>query len=203
MKKTTAQEKFWKNKFGDRYTVRNLNRDKKVVNVIGKQFIKNKIKIKTAFEIGCNIGLNLKVLKKIYPKLKLYGIEINKNAAKIANQNFTCFNNSIYEFKIKDKFDIVISSGVMIHQDPKKLEDFYKIMYSLSKKYLYIDEYFNPFPITINYRGHKNQLYKRDFAKEIWELYPKMKLIDYGFHWAEDPDKKDSCDNSNWFLFKK
>ena len=60
----------------------------------------------------------------------------------------------------------------MIHQN-QKTPDFYKIMYSLSKKYLYIDEYFNPYPIKINYRGYKNRLYKRDFAKEIWRLYLK------------------------------
>ena len=128
MKKKTAQENFWKNKFGDRYTLRNIFRGKKIVNVIGKQLLKNKIKIKTVIEIGCNIGLNLRALKKVYPKSKLYGIEINKKAFKIANRNFTCFNKSIYEFEEKNKFDLVISSGVMIHQNPKKLRNFYKIM---------------------------------------------------------------------------
>ena len=46
-------------------------------------------------------------------------------------------------------------------------------MYSLSKKYLYIDEYFNPYPIKINYRGYKNRLYKRDFAKKFGDYILK------------------------------
>ncbi len=203
MKYKTSQEKFWKNHFGNDYTVRNLDRGANVYNVIGKDLYSNKIKIKSALEIGCNIGLNLHTLKKIYPKAKLYGVEINKSAYDIAKKKFICFNESIYNFKAKKKFDLVISSGVLIHQSPKYLKKFYRKMYTLSKKYLYLDEYFNPHPVRISYRGFKNKLFKRDFAKELWDLYPNLKLIDYGFHWSEDPLKKNSCDNSNWFLFKK
>lgn len=203
MKYKTSQEKFWKNYFGNDYTSRNLNRGKRICNVIGKALRSNKIKIDSALEIGCNIGLNLIELKKIYPKSKLYGVEINKSAYDIAKKKFTCFNESIYNFRTKKKFDLLISSGVLIHQNPKNLKQFYRKMYNLSKKYLYLDEYFNPHPVMISYRGFKNKLFKRDFAKELWHLYPKLKLIDYGFHWSEDPLKKESCDNSNWFLFKK
>jgi len=72
------------------------------------------------------------------------------------------------------------------------------------QKNIYIAEYFNPEPIAITYRGQKNKLFKRDFAKEIWRKYPKLKLINYGFHWSLDPSfKKNSCDNETWFLFKK
>ena len=66
-----------------------------------------------------------------------------------------------------------------------------------------MEEYFNPTPVSIRYRGNDERLFKRDFAKEIWQLYPKLKIIDYGFHWKEDPYLKDNCDNNNWFLFKK
>ena len=46
-------------------------------------------------------------------------------------------------------------------------------------------------------------LYKRDFAKELWKTCPKLKIVDYGFHWKEDPFYKGTIDNTNWFLFKK
>ena len=39
--------------------------------------------------------------------------------------------------------------------------------------------------------------------KELWIKFPKLKLIDYGFHWKEDPRLKNCCDNHNWFLFQK
>jgi len=38
-------------------------------------------------------------------------------------------------------------------------------------------------------------LFKRDFAKEIWERFLSLKLIDYGFSWAEDPFYKKMSDN--------
>lgn len=202
MIKKTSQENFWKNKFGDKYTLRN-SRYTKRVNIIGNDFKKNNLKINSAFEIGCNIGLNLLALKKLYPKLDIFGLEINFKAYNFAKNKFTCFNESIYTFKTKKKFDVVISAGVLIHQNPKMLKHFYRQMYNLSKKYIYINEYFNPTPVEIPYRGFKGKLFKRDFAKELWTLFPKLKLLDYGFHWSVDPKKKNNCDNSNWFLFKK
>ena len=79
----------------------------------------------------------------------------------------------------------------------------YEKIYNFSKKYIYIQEYFNPVPIEVKYRGHKGKLFKRDFAKEIKFKYKNLKIIDYGFFWKEDPIFKGNCDNSNWFLFKK
>ena len=101
------------------------------------------------------------------------------------------------------KFDLVFTSGVLIHQNPKYLNKIYKKIYSLSKKYIYIQEYFSPDPVVIKYRNHKDKLFKRDFAKDLINLFPDLKLIDYGFYWKEDPKLKGNCDNSNWFLFKK
>ena len=55
----------------------------------------------------------------------------------------------------------------------------------------------------IVYKNNKNKLFKRDFAKEIWEMYPKLKLLDYGFYWKQDNLLKGNSDDGNWFLFKK
>ena len=46
-------------------------------------------------------------------------------------------------------------------------------MYNLSKKYIYLSEYFNPTPIELTYRGFKGKLFKRDFAKELGNYFPK------------------------------
>ena len=68
---------------------------------------------------------------------------------------------------------------------------------------IYMNEYFNPTPVEVDYHGHKGKLFKRDFAKELWKKFPNLKLINYGFHWKEDPYQKDNYDNANWFLFEK
>jgi len=196
----TPQIKFWTEKFGNEYVDRNLNSNR--CTVIGKNLLSNNIKITSCCELGANIGLNLDAIKKIY-NCDTFGIEVNKKAFDILKSKHKSANQTILSYRLKKKFDIVLSVGVLIHQKPSDLRSFYRLLYKLSKKYIYISEYFNPVPIKIKYRGHINKLFKRDFAKEFWSLYPKMKLINYGFNWKEDPFKKGSCDNDNWFIFKK
>ncbi len=202
MKFKTEQEKFWSKKFGDNYSKRNLKRNNRILS-IGKELIANKVKLDSAIELGSNVGYNLDALKKIYRNIQTYGVEINRKAYLICKKKHPSSNTSLLEFTSKRKFDLAFTCGVLIHQNPKFLKKIYSKLYNLSKKYIYIEEYFNPTPISIRYKGNDERLFKRDFAKEIWKLYPKLKIIDYGFHWKEDPRLKDNCDNSNWFLFKK
>jgi len=201
MKYNTEQELFWKNKFGNDYIQRNKKSNRLVT--IGKNLLINKVQISSALELGANIGLNLDALKTLFPGINTSGVEINEKAYKILKKKHNSFNQSILNLKINKKFDLVFSCGVLIHQDPKYLNQIYRSIYNLSNKYIYIDEYFNPTPVVLKYRKNINKLFKRDFAKEIWKKYPRLKLLNYGFHWKEDPKLKNSCDNSNWFLFKK
>ncbi|MFL2892530.1 MAG: pseudaminic acid biosynthesis-associated methylase [Candidatus Pelagibacter sp.] len=197
----TEQEIFWETDFGNKYVKRNLKSDR--IFTIGKNLVNNKVFINEVLELGANVGLNLDAIKRVYPDVKTYGVEINKLAYNIGKKKHKFFNKPILNFKSKKKYDLVCSVGVLIHQNPKHLNAFYNKLYSLSKKYIYLSEYFNPTPVTIKYRNNDEKLFKRDFAKELWIKFPKLKLIDYGFHWKQDPRLKNCCDNSNWFLFQK
>lgn len=192
------QEKFWKGNFGNVYSKRN----KKSNKVKMFQLILPKMKkVKSVFEFGTNVGKNLDAIKKISPKTITAGLEINSYAAKICSKkghNTAC--SSIIDFTSKEKYDLTFTCGVLIHINPNELSQVYKKIYDLSKKYILIQEYFNPEPVAINYRGHKNKLFKRDFAKEISKRF-NLKIIDYGFFWSED--KKFNIPDTNWFLFKK
>ena len=78
--KFTNQELFWKGKQGDNYINRNAI-GYRAFN-IGRNLLRNKIDIKSAAEIGPNIGHNLNAVKNIYPNIETFGIEINKKAYK-------------------------------------------------------------------------------------------------------------------------
>mgnify|MGYP003951945667 FL=1 len=197
----TEQEIFWETDFGNKYVKRNLKSDR--IFTIGKDLLNNKVIINEVLELGANVGLNLDAIKRVYPDVKTYGVEINKLAYNIGKKKHKFYNKPILNFKSKKKYDLVCSLGVLIHQNPKHLNAFYNKLYSLSKKYIYLNEYFNPTPVTIKYRNNDEKLFKRDFAKELWIKFPRLKLIDYGFHWKQDPRLKNCCDNSNWFLFQK
>ena len=176
----TEQEKFWKGKFGLSYSKRERNlKDIKSRVHHFKKIFKNTEKIKSIFEIGTNIGLNLDAIKKIKPGIKTIGIEINKEVITKISKKHIIFNSSILNFNSKNNYDLVFTRAVLIHINPRKLSQVYKKIYDLSKKYILIDEFFNPTPVTLKYRGHENKLFKRDFAFEIMKKYD-LKLIDYG-----------------------
>lgn len=196
---STEQEKFWEGKFGDDYVDRNSSHN--TINHYSKILVNNRINIDSAIELGANIGINLDSLKCIFPRCKTFGIEINKKAFAILNKKHPSYHGSVYNFSTNEKYNLAFSNCVLIHQNPEKLNEFYSILYTLSNQYILINEYFSPSPVEINYRNNRDKLFKRDFAKELWEKYPNLNLIDYGFFWSKDTHTWG--DDANWFLFKK
>ena len=144
------------------------------------------------------------VLKSLIPDLSLNAVEINLSAVQelqkiVPKENI--YTGSFTEFTSKKKFDLVISRGVLIHLNPDDLEKAYKQLYDYSNKYILISEYFNPTPVSVEYRGFQNKLFKRDFCREILNLYKDLVLIDYGFLYSSDKNYK--YDDVNWFLLEK
>lgn len=60
---------------------------------------------------------------------------------------------------------------VVIHINPDMLSQVYQSLYSLSKRYICIVEYYNPTPVSVSYLGHEDKLFKRDFAGEMVDRY--------------------------------
>ena len=85
--------------------------------------------------------------------------------------------------------------------NPDYLPEVYKRLDQYSSKYVMVAEYYNPSPVMINYRGHDNRLFKRDFAGELMEMYPDLQLVDYGFMYHRDPVFPQ--DDITWFLMEK
>ena len=199
--KKTNQEKFWISDFGDKYIDRNLHHKDSIKRNFAKILINNNVEINSCIEFGSNVGINLDALKDLYSGLNTFGVEINKKAYDIMSNNHNGYHGSVYEFSSNKKYDLTLSAGVLIHQNPNKLKKYYEKLHSLSKKYILIIEYFSPKPVEINYRGNEGKLFKRDFASEFLDLFPKSKIIDYGFIWSKD--KFAWGDDVNWFLIKK
>jgi spore coat polysaccharide biosynthesis protein SpsF len=197
------QEEFWISQFGDEYTDRNNDfLLKNNINLFEK--ILKKININSLFEIGCNRGLNLEAINNINKDISLYGLEINKKAYDIIKEKNICkecFNISINDFSISEKYDLVLTKGVLIHLNPEKLDSTYQKMYDLSNKYILIAEYYSRDVREILYRGHSNKLFKRDFCGEIMDKFKDLKLIDYGFVYYRD--SKNPLDDITWFLLEK
>ena len=200
----TEQEQFWAGEFGDNYINRNM--DKKML--ASKVCMWNKIlqhveKINTCLEMGPNIGLNLVALGVLLPKLDMFGVEINQKAAEECSKidRVTVYNESILDYSTDKKYDLVFTSGVLIHINPDELSNVYDKMYNLSSKYIVMAEYYNPVPVEINYRGNTGKLFKRDFAGEMMDKHPDLRLVDYGFRYHRDNNFPQ--DDITWFLLEK
>jgi pseudaminic acid biosynthesis-associated methylase len=205
MKFKTEQEEFWAGKFGDEYISRNksqeylasnLNFFSKAFNQLGRP--------NSLIEFGANVGMNLRAIKLLFPNIELSGVEINKTASEeLANflGKENVFNGSIFDYQSTDKFDVSLIKGVLIHINPEMLSTVYEKLYQSSNKYILIAEYYNPSPVTVNYRGHNDRLFKRDFAGELLETYDDLELIDYGFTYKRD--KAFPQDDVTWFLMEK
>jgi spore coat polysaccharide biosynthesis protein SpsF len=155
-------------------------------------------------EFGANIGMNLKALKLMYPTQEQYGIEINADAVRELTHNIQpehVYHSSILDFTPQRTWDLVLIKGVLIHINPDELPRVYERLVASCGKYLLLAEYYNPAPVSIPYRGHEDRLFKRDFAGEIMDKYPEMRLIDYGFAYHRDPNFPQ--DDINWFLMQK
>lgn len=201
----TEQEKFWAGNFGDEYIGRNKNEELLASNIhLFSKILNKTININSTIEFGANVGLNLIALRKLIPKIEASGIEINEKAIgklKQAVGGGKVYSQSILDFVPDYKRDFVFTKGVLIHINPDKLKQVYKLMYQSSQKYICIIEYYNPKPIEINYRGHHGFLFKRDFTGELLSEYKDLRLVDYGF--AYHLDNNFPQDDLNWFLLKK
>ena len=201
----TEQEKFWAGDFGDAYIDRNQG-DKLLASNLNMwvNMLKNAKKLDSCIEFGANIGMNLKALKLLHPQQDQFGIEINSDAAieleKVIPAS-NVFKSSIFDFEPFRKFDLSFIKGVLIHINPDELQNVYEKLVASCGRYLLVAEYYNPSPVAIPYRGHNDRLFKRDFAGEIMELHPEMKLIDYGFNYRNDPVFPQ--DDITWFLMER
>lgn len=204
MSYSTEQENFWAGSFGDEYIARNQSEALLYSKVaMWSQMLRSANRLTSIKELGCNIGLNLKALHHLNPTYELSGVEINEVAAYKASAldigSITC--NTITEPLEEDKVDLTFTAAVLIHINPEKLEQVYQNLVALSHRYVLVAEYYNPTPTEVNYRGHSERLFKRDFAGDLIDSYG-LNLVDYGFWYKRDNVAQEFGDVS-WFLLEK
>lgn len=201
---STEQEAFWAGSFGSDYIDR--NRDEAVLatrTAMLAKMLSAAGRIGSAVEFGPNIGLNLRALRMLLPGAKLSAIEINPEAAATVRSlgYAEVHEGSILDRHVTEPHDLAFTSGVLIHINPDALPKVYDNLYAASSRYVAVCEYYNPSPVAIPYRGHADRLFKRDFAGDLMERFPDLKLVDYGFVYRRDPNFP--ADDVTWFLMEK
>jgi pseudaminic acid biosynthesis-associated methylase len=201
----TAQEELWAGEFGTEYIGRNPADSHLAANVaLFERALRCTGDIADCIEFGANIGINLRALQMLRPRLTQHAVEINRAAAEqlttaIPAENVFCM--SVLDFEPRRTFDLVLSKGMLIHINPDHLGSAYRTLHRSARRYILICEYYSPAPVAIDYRGFKDRLFKRDFCGGMLDAYPDLKLIDYGFVYHRDPIHPQ--DDVTWFLMEK
>jgi pseudaminic acid biosynthesis-associated methylase len=200
------QDIFWTEEYADSYILKNSAFD----NELGRQgwakiLDKADLAQKNYLELGCNIDRNLDQLRLLDPSLKPSVIEINSKAldfvrSKHELQQSFCGPVQEADFP-RASFELVFTCGVLIHIPPEELLDVMAKMHKWSSKFIVISEYFNRTPVSIEYQGRSNLLFKRDFGAMFADNFD-VSLVDYGFLWGRIFDAA-GFDDVTWWLFDK
>jgi pseudaminic acid biosynthesis-associated methylase len=200
----TEQEAFWAGSFGTDYIQRNQGDQLLASNLaFFAKALAAAQGVQSCVEFGANIGMNLRALRLLHPSMALHGIEINADAAAELARFLGDANvqqGSILEL-VPPVCDLALIKGVLIHINPDVLPQVYDKLVAATSRWLLVAEYYNPAPVAIPYRNHTDRLFKRDFAGEIMERHPSMKLVDYGFAYRRD--QQFPQDDITWFLMEK
>jgi pseudaminic acid biosynthesis-associated methylase len=187
----TEQMQFWEGSFGKEYTDRNpQNIDemdalyKKCFGVsrseINKKFLEDIPRNAKILEVGCNIGLQLQLLQKM-GFTNLYGIELQEYAvekAKTITKNINIIQGSGFDIPFRDGyFNLVYTSGVLIHINPDHLPTIISEIYRCTSKYIFGFEYYAEKLTNILYRGNEGYLWKNNFSNCYQQAFKNLKTV--------------------------
>ena len=175
-------EELWASHFGDAYVERNSHaangRESFWRMMLGKYAVAR------VLEVGCNIGANLQWLCQVLPGRGIYGVDINERALAQLHQHVPLVNaiwSPARELPFRDQwFDLVFTAGVLIHQPDSTLPLVMAEIVRCSRRYVLCIEYFAEETVEIPYRGQQRALFKRNYSRIYQEMFPDLKLLEYG-----------------------
>jgi pseudaminic acid biosynthesis-associated methylase len=187
----TAQTAVWQGDFGRAYTDRNTFDIEALDELCRRNYGISKSEINrislqgiacdaSFLEVGCNAGNQLALLQQMgYSNLS--GIELQPYALEIARQRLpdaSLMQGSALALPHGDaSFDIVFTSGVLIHIAPNDLPRAMDEIHRCAKTYIWGMEYYAPEVTEVNYRGNSGLLWKMDFARRYLERFRDLELM--------------------------
>ncbi len=191
MDQKSKQSLTWKSDFGKEYTDRNpltieamdkvyMLRFGKTRSEFNRQFLGNLDRSIRILEVGANVGSQLQGLQGMGFE-NLYGIELQSYAierAKENSRNMNFIQGSAFDIPHKEgSFDLVFTSGVLIHFSPRDLIIAMDEIHRSSKRYIWGFEYWAENHTEIDYRGHKGLLWKGNFSQMYVDRFSDLRLI--------------------------
>lgn len=169
---------------------------------MNKAFVDTLPRSLSILEVGANVGQQMEMLRLAGFK-NIVGVEINDHAILQSHALFPHVNiikASAFDLPFRDRyFDMVFTSGVLIHIAPKDVKKAMDEIYRTSRSFIWGFEYFDTKHTMVPYRGKRNVMWKADFAGMYLNRFTDLRLVKQQmFPYADDPIKIDAM-----FLLKK
>jgi len=187
----TEQTRQWSGQFGRDYTDRNTFSLPELDELYRRNYGASRREINDRFlqaipkearilEVGCNLGNQLLLLQAM-GFTNLHGIEIQSYALTRARERLpgvTLTQASAFAIPYPDRFfDLVFTSGVLIHIAPNGLPLAMKEIYRCTRQWIWGFEYYAPEMTEIEYRGEATLLWKTDYARLYLGQFPDLELV--------------------------
>jgi len=131
-------------------------------------------------EVGTNVGNQLLFLREL-GFTNLCGVEIQRYAlersrARAVGVPVVQGTGSALPFR-DGAFDMVFTSGVLIHVPPAVLQRVLREVYRCARTWVWGYEYFAADPTEVVYRGQSGLLWKADFSRLYREACPDLEVV--------------------------
>ena len=202
----------WAGKFGDAYHDRNAPSESNIK--ARAKWLRQVLAclplpdIKSALEVGCGNGANLRALNAACVDMGIEGVilvgaEPNKAACARAAlaPRAVIYNRAVTGLQgFNDGFaDLVMTSGVLIHIPDEGLPDAMAEIHRVAKRFILCAEYYGREVEAVPYRGEDGALWRRPYG-DLWvEQFPDLKPLAQGFAWQ----RTTGLDDFVWHLFEK
>jgi len=134
-------------------------------------------------EVGCGIGLQLESLQRMW-FANLVGIDPNIEAIQSAMHRTEGIHFAVRDcfdippvVPLMQKFDMVFTSGVLIHIPPERFMEAVNSIYNATSRYIWGFEYWSESPKEIRYHDCEGMLWKDDYPQMWQAAFPKLKLL--------------------------
>ena len=205
--KQNPQVDLWRGEFGRAYVERNAAEEAvltQLTQMWSRMLERARPDVGSILEVGANIGLNLRALRRI-TQADIFAVEPNDAArAKLVADGVVPTERALpgvaAELPLPDaSVDLAFTSGVLIHIHPDFLEQSCREIFRVSRRFVLCAEYFAAQPREVPYRNLEGQLFLRDYGRFWLETCPSLRLLDHGFFWTG----AGAVDDLTWWLFEK
>jgi pseudaminic acid biosynthesis-associated methylase len=181
----------WSGGFGREYTDRNTLTIEELDALYRRSFGVSRRELNQGFlsamprslrilEVGTNLGNQILLLREMGFR-DLVGVEVQryaleKSRARAAGLPVVQGSGAALPFR-DAAFDMVFTSGVLIHIPPTVLGRVLSEIHRCAKTWIWGYEYYSPEPTEVVYRGQRGLLWKADFSRLYREAFPDLETV--------------------------